>query len=85
MALHMGYSTTSGFRMKHFVSDPALEPDSVGVKYADSLRNLLSFVSTDPLALNSEGAKLYASHTSFPGLGKAKEFGIMHHMELRSI
>lgn len=85
VALHMLYQTAPIWRMKHFVSDPALEPDPVAVKYDDARRKLLGFVATDPLAYNSMGAQLFAANPNFPGLGKAKEYSIMHHVELRNM
>lgn len=85
VALHLLYESPPILRMKHFVSDPVLEPDPVGVKYGDARTKLLHFVNTDPLSYNSIGTGLYAANPSFPGLGKAKEYSIMHHIELRNL
>jgi hypothetical protein len=84
IALHSGYHTLTEIRMKHFVSDPSLISATQAVMYDDALKKLLSFSST-PTALHTLGLKEFiASKPKYPGLPKAKQFGVMHHLQLRS-
>lgn len=84
VALHVSHTTPSEIRMKHFVSSPALIGSPAAVMYDDALNQLIAF-SASPLALNTLGMQNFvASKPKFPGLAKAKQFGMMHHIALRS-
>ena len=84
IALHVGYQTPTEIRMKHFVSDPSLASTSQPVMYDDAVDKLILFSAT-PQALLTLGLREFiASKPKFPGLPKAKQFGVMHHIQLRS-
>lgn len=84
IALHVGYHTPTEIRMRHFVSDPSLISATQAVMYDDAINKLITF-STSPSALHTLGLKAFlASKHRYPGLPKAKQFGVMHHLQLRS-
>lgn len=84
VALHLLYDNTTELRYNHSVSSPTLSKSTVDVMYADAMRGVVAFAAT-PKAYASQGLSLLlATASSFPGLGKPKQFSIMHHIELRS-
>lgn len=89
VVIHASYKhpTTGDIWLEHFVSDQT--DRDVGTpegKFLQTARKLVRAVKQRPAEFGSDQAlDLYANHVAkntFPGLGKNKQYQLMHHMHL---
>lgn len=70
----------------HFVSRNPTYPGDAPRKYLDALELLIQHVGVPPnIEFDTEGVEGYwdsYTNSHFPGLGKPKQWSIMHHMEI---
>lgn len=86
VALHMVYfDKKDNLRIRHFVSDDQSKSKDIAKKFSEALSKLVLWANE--LELDTHGLnefKVHFQEQSYPGLGAAKKYSIMHHLELIS-
>ena len=87
VAIHLTYPYTTGeLLIGHFISDDTIGTQNIGGKFLQALNKLEQFVSSGVYNFNFSNAcgefLNYHSGRHFPGLAKAKELSMRHHIEL---
>lgn len=90
VALHLTYFDEDDVRVRHFVSDPPDDTGNVPGKYGAAIEALYSWAAEqeeETLPRTKGLMCLQETYTDqrFPGLGSAKRFSIMHHLEMMNI
>ena len=86
VAIHLTELYTTTIVANHFVSKTPPQRGNDQAKYFSALSLLMSYTGSPPSAdLDTEGVREYHQSNSlrhYPGLGKLKQWSIMHHMEI---
>ncbi len=86
VAIHLTELEKTTIVANHFVSGTPPQKGNNQAKYFSALRLLVSHTGTPPSAdLDTQGVCEYHQSNSpkhYPGLGKLKQWSIMHHMEI---
>jgi hypothetical protein len=83
VAFHMVYfDSEKKLRVHHFVSDSNDDMNNPAGKFAEALNKLKCFEEWENPNNRSHALDLFSKLKSYPGLGKAKQLSIMHHIEL---
>ena len=86
VAIHLTELETTTIVANHFVSRTPPQKGNDQAKYFSALGLLVSHTGTPPSAdLDTQGVREYHQSNSpkhYPGLGKLKQWSIMHHMEI---
>ena len=88
VALHITYfDEDNDVRVRHFVSNPPDDTGDVPGKYADAVESLCSWAheqksETLPRTIGLDYYDQTLRDQRFPGLGAAKKYSIMHHLEM---
>lgn len=81
VALHLTYKIGKNIRTRHFLSDSNQTTADQGGKYGEAHGKLIAFLDENP-EIDTIGTRRYRDAVTNPGLGFAKEFSMMHHLEL---
>ncbi len=85
VAIHIVYfDKNNGLRIRHFVSDSNDDINDPAGKFGEAVEKLVDWVEKTN-QIKTEGLKGFIEcyHTGkYPGLGTAKKYSIMHHIEL---
>lgn len=86
VAIHIVFfDEETNLELAHFVSDSNDDPGDSAGKYGEAVSKLV--VWNEQRQLNTEGIRMFEktyNERRYPGLGVAKKYSIMHHLELMS-